>query len=56
MCVRDDVCVSVSSTTVSVLKSCCDLSAAQELKQDWTVDSTVDLEDMTWETGNDMLR
>uniref|UniRef100_A0A3B5LBZ2 J domain-containing protein n=1 Tax=Xiphophorus couchianus TaxID=32473 RepID=A0A3B5LBZ2_9TELE len=23
---------------------------AQELKQDWTVDSTVDLEDMTWET------
>ncbi|XP_023182322.1 dnaJ homolog subfamily C member 24 isoform X2 [Xiphophorus maculatus] len=24
---------------------------AQELKQDWTVDSTVDLEDMTWEMG-----
>ena len=27
--------------------------SAQELKQDWPVDSAVYLEDMTWDQGND---
>lgn len=40
------------SYTVLLTLLCYNIIVARELKQDWPVDSTVFLEDMTWEQGN----